>query len=102
MSILTSEITFDSVFITSYERSGHGSYGSGYCKEQEKYNRKVETVRLFGIKVFKRVIEMELVPSYVWISIGCFGDNSSDWRSKWINEPNFYGKPAKNKLSFAL
>jgi hypothetical protein len=90
MKILSEEITYDKITLTDYEQgSGYGSYGSGGCKHQEVFNRKVKTVRLFGIRLISYVIEWEHVPSYVWTSTGALGYDSSNWRSKWAGEATF-------------
>lgn len=89
MKFFVTDIYFDSIFRTQYESSGHGSYGSGYCKEQNKYNRMIARIKLFGITIYKGVVEYELIPSHVWISTGCFGGDDSGWCSKWKDHPNF-------------
>jgi hypothetical protein len=90
MKILTSEVHFDSIYRTSYGRIGSGyERGSGYCLEQNKFNRMVKRIKLFGKTIFKYVMEYELIPLHVWISSCALGYHTSDWRSKWASHPNF-------------
>lgn len=90
MKIFSTEIYFDSIYKTRYGSYKRGTnYGSGYCEEQERYNRMIRTIKFFGKKVFKYVMEYEHIPSNVWISIATVGYDTSGWKSKWRNHPNF-------------
>jgi hypothetical protein len=89
MSIVSTEISFDSIFITTYNQFGRGSHGSGYCKEQNRYNRMVKKIKIFGFKIWSYVMEYELVPTDVWVSRGALGYDDSGWKSKWSSHPNF-------------
>jgi hypothetical protein len=86
MKIFTSEIHFDAIYDTRY---GRFKYGSGYCEEQNKYNRMIKSFKLFGKTIFKYVMEYELIPSHVWLSVATLGYDSSNWTSKWAKHPNF-------------
>lgn len=97
MKFIDSEIHFDSRITTHYDsREGLG-YGSGYCKEQNKFNRKIKRLKIFGITVVKYVMEYELVPSHVWLSTATLGYDESGWTSKWKDHPNFYTWKPKKK-----
>ena len=97
MKLITEEITFDSQMLLTYERSGHGSYGSGYCKYQEKFNRKIRTLKFLGLILISYVAEWEHIPSHHWISRGTLGYDASNWTSKWANEEGFYTNIVKYK-----
>ena len=97
MKFISEEITYDKIQLTDYERSGHGSYNSGYCKYQEMLNRKVRTLRFLGIRFLTYVVEWEHIPTHVWASYGALGYDASGWQSKWAKESNFYGTVMKYK-----
>lgn len=98
MNIITTEISFDKITLTDYERgNGHGSYGSGGCKYEEVFNRMIKTWRFMGIRLITYVAEWEHVPTHVWASLGAMGYDASGWKSKWASCPNFYGTVLKYK-----
>ena len=57
--------------------------GSGYCADQTEYQCLMKRWKLWGFTVWKREIDRETIPSHVSISMGCFGDYTGDWVSKF-------------------
>lgn len=56
--------------------------GSGYCAEQWTEQRLVKRWNLFGVCVWKKVLDSERVPAWAVIQEGCLG--GTDWRSKFV------------------
>lgn len=60
-----------------------GNEPRGYCRDQGTVQELVRTWRLFGVPVFRRVVDREHVPVHAVIEAGCFGATS--WRSKFAD-----------------
>ena len=85
MALIFEKTTVKSFYRTRY--SDRNNPSSGYCEDQMLVQQLVRqrTYRLFGFIPFKTelVLEEEIVPSHVWIGIGAFGFDSSEWRSQF-------------------
>lgn len=55
--------------------------GSGYCKEHYDRQYLVKEWRLWGILIWRRVLDSEDVPVYASVGIAVLG--STEWRSKF-------------------
>jgi hypothetical protein len=53
----------------------------GYVDLEEQRVQQLGYKTILGFKV----LDEEIVPSHVDISLGCFGDTGSDWQSKFVN-----------------
>lgn len=51
--------------------------------ERIRYQDLVETTRLFGLPIWKRTLDKEIVPGHVLIEVGATG--MTGWRSKFAN-----------------
>ena len=49
--------------------------------ERREEQHLVETVRLFGLPIWRRILDREEIPDWALIQIGAFG--STEWRSKF-------------------
>jgi len=48
-----------------------------------------QDVFLFGIRIYTRIIDSEIIPDHVMISLGCYGDTGG-WKSKFSHNPNWW------------
>jgi len=71
-------------YLTEYSR--RNPYNSGYCEDQKLIQRLIETttytIFIFSIS-FDKILDTEVVPAYVWMSMGALGFDSSEWKSKF-------------------
>ena len=81
---LTNQTTVESQF---WRVRGRESYG--YVESQGKRNALIKRWKWRGITVWRRVIDVEEVPSSVWISAGALGFYDGPWRSKFSNSNNY-------------
>lgn len=77
--VLTTEFKVQRVNWTRYDRLH--PRGSGYCSDQGTTQFLVKVWRLFGIKIWSRVIDKEEVPLTVVIEVATLGGTS--WKSKF-------------------
>jgi hypothetical protein len=98
MAVIYEKLYVKSFFETQYSERCPKS--SGYCEDQYRKQQliRLRKHRLLGFITFtnETILDEEVVPSHVWISLGALGFDSSDWKSKF-KELIPHGKVTVNK-----
>ena len=64
---------------------GYGAErGSGYCKENFDRQYLIEEWRLFGIRIWRKVLDWEEVPVWAWVQLATVGN------TEWVSKFSYY------------
>jgi hypothetical protein len=55
--------------------------GSGYCEDQGQYHLLVKRWKWRGLTIWKKTLDREEIPAFVWIAMATVG--YTNWRSKF-------------------